>query len=336
MVSPVPGLALCREAMATPLERGTRMGAHDAAFYWIGNKYPERLACDLLGLARARIELLPRELPHFKRQADFAVIVRWPRPSRVLHVEHVKGRADLPRIVQRHALYHAATGLSVETCVVQTSRKTARPIPAVYRFGVGRRMTCVPLRRVRLWRFRAEEVLRSGRIELYAFVAFMRTRLTARALLEETRRRIIALVVDEGDRAELIAMLASLSAEELGAAVVERTLGRIADMRRTSWYEQIADVGRAEGLEKGLEKGLKRGIEKGLREGLRRGELAAMRKSLLAVLRARFRRVPEALRSRLDRVKAPGKLDRLLCFAATAASLEAFADGLTNGRKSAR
>lgn len=276
------------------------MGIHDILFEWLGNACPEQLAASVVGARRVRLRALPREVPLLKRQADFAAVVHFPGATRVLHVEHVKGRADLRRVVVRHALYHDLTGLPVETWIVQSDRRLARTMPPVYRFGVGRRKTCVPLRRLRLWALRAEAVLRASRIALYPFVAIMvRGRREPRSLLEETKRRIIRDLADEKQRSEMLAAVGIISADVLGAALVEQVLGGIAEMGKTTIGQKLMDMGRAE------------------------GRVEARVEVLLVVLESRFGRVPEAIRRRIAGITSETEIERLVRAAATADSLDA-------------
>lgn len=274
------------------------MGVHDLAFEYVGNTWPERLAADLLGLESVAVAPLAREITHVKRQADLAVVVRVPRPARVLHAEHVKQRADLRRVVARHALYHDVTGLPVDTCVVQTSRKTARKIPSVYRFGLAGQETCVPLRSVRIWQMQVEAVLEQRRWELYPFLAGMQRRMDAASLLREGRRHILEDVpVAEHD--QTFAAFWFVSEDLLGADLVERTLGRI-EMAETTLGQRLIDLGRKEGLEQGLEKGLEQG---------RREEAIG---AVLAVLEARFGRLPRALTRKVRTIDDLEQLARLI------------------------
>ncbi len=279
------------------------MGVHDVTFGYLGNTWPERLAGALIRRRRPSVEPLPREVSHIKLAADFAVIVEAPGPRRVLHAEHVKQRAHLARVVARHALYHDLTGLPVDTVIVATSRVTARPIPAVYRFGLPGRRTAVPLRRVRLWERSAEAVLAARRIELYPFLLAMERRMDAEALLRLGRRRILT-DVEPGQQDQALAAFWLVSEELVGKSLVEGVLGRLGDMAKTTLGQRLIEQGRAEGREEG-----------------RRDEAVA---SLLAILRARFGPIPKALEKELRSLPEIERLETLIPRAATVESLAAF------------
>lgn len=66
----------------------------------------------------------------------------------------------------------------------------------------------------------------------------------------------------------------------------------------------------------------------GERFGLIKGRQETLREGVLVILEARFRDVPYALREKVQAIQAESRLKKLLCQAALAESLKAFANDL--------
>lgn len=112
--------------------------------------------------------------------------------------------------------------------------------------------------------------------------------------------------------------------EEDGERVAKRDLVRAVRAVFPDREEEIMGSFSAELLEKGRKEGRKQGRKEGREQGREQGELRRARQDVVRALRARFRRVPRPVSSRIAEVDDLSVLDRLHDLAVTTPSMAEF------------
>ena len=69
----------------------------------------------------------------------------------------------------------------------------------------------------------------------------------------------------------------------------------------------------------------RKGLEKGLKKGLREGNVDGQQKALITVLRGRFGKLPDDLKSEIEAIQSQRKLSALLVAAVRVKTLDEFA-----------
>lgn len=90
-------------------------------------------------------------------------------------------------------------------------------------------------------------------------------------------------------------------------------------------YEEAQKMPYLTSIEKmGIAKGRREGRQEGRQEGIQVGTLQTYQRSLMEVLQARFKKVPQTLKGRIQAIEEPSLLAKLLTDAALTDSLQAF------------
>ncbi len=298
------------------------MGKADVNGKWLLGGEPDEWVRWLLDDPTVEVEeFLSAEFRHILRQSDALMRVRDERGHFLLLVElQLRYDENMPRRVEAYsALAEEKYRLPVYPIVfyLLPPPSGVRLLERYYqelRGLVARR----DFRVVKAWEMDANEVVERGPLALIPLTPLMR------GADEQTVREGVRALRERGGEEEMEVALALFASFMMDADQIRRIVRwEMATLRESPWYQQII----SEGIQIGRKEGWREGRLEGQREGRKEGWKEGLAEAVLQMLRVKFGvrgQEYDMLSARIQRVKDPNVLRRLLVDALVAESLEAF------------
>ncbi|MGV3773701.1 MAG: hypothetical protein ACO1QB_12425 [Verrucomicrobiales bacterium] len=90
------------------------------------------------------------------------------------------------------------------------------------------------------------------------------------------------------------------------------------------YINSIERLSREEGIQEGIERGIQEGIERGIQQGVESGLIRQSQKSILQIIKFRFKVEDTAVARAIEKITDIHELDRLFDFALNCSDFAAF------------
>jgi predicted transposase YdaD len=284
---------------------------------WLSGYVPLAVEIEATDLVQTRVRVSDQIL-----RASFPPTAPGGLPcTRRYHIEfQTAGDQDMDLRMAEYYIYATRYFLEIEkrrvmlsSAVIYLDRKQYRPDPGEFRTDDGEGTSDLfRYRVVKLWEHEPSTILSLPSAGLAPLAPLMKTKDPVRTVVESKQKILGAepLAVGREKKIELCGALFALA----GLVIDDRDL-----LFKLIWEDWM-------GLERSVTVQwlMERGAEKGVVKGL----LDARRDAVVSVLESRFGAVDEGLQSRIHGILDAEELQKLLRWAASAASLEAFLEAL--------
>ncbi|MFQ6063454.1 MAG: Rpn family recombination-promoting nuclease/putative transposase [Methanosarcinales archaeon] len=281
---------------------------YDISMKCLAELYPSDLAKLVFGPEfRGRVEFRPETLPYVSaRESDLLLLVKNINKDFILHIEFQSAHeSDVPirmleyygRIVRHYKIE------DVYSVVIYLNPKHApKEIPDSFTHKFRNKTTLYEYEVIKIWEIESKFIVDNNLVGLFPLLS-----LTKDCDLRKTYKLIESLNIDITKIRELYVcafLLAGLGySKELIKSLTKEEI-----MLESVTYKEI------------IEKGIAQGIIKGEEIGIKKGKID----DIILLLRARFKRVPRAITTKIRAIKDSTTLEELIVAAATSNSLEEF------------